>query len=133
MKLPRNRVGCECNIPEDLDKDTYRCSMCLTLYKRNRIVFLWYVEFMPTTAEQYVMADLEYRKEQKNNDRGSTSLSIVFLLLTMAFVLALLGAIGSQMEDSKSKLTCNPATKQVDGSFASNCDSYGEYYDNGAP
>jgi hypothetical protein len=63
MKLPRNRVGCACNIPEDLDKDVWRCPMCLTLYSRNKIVFLWYVVFMPATPEDYIKAEHDYRLE----------------------------------------------------------------------
>ena len=63
MKLPMNRVGCMCNIPEDLDSNIWRCPLCLTVYQRNRIVFLWYVLFMPLTPTQFVEAELEYRKE----------------------------------------------------------------------
>jgi hypothetical protein len=72
-------------------------------------------------------------KDKNDNEAGSAALGCVGLVFSFILVFMLLALIGSHMEDSTHKLTCNAATKQVDGSFASNCDSYGEYYDSGAP
>lgn len=70
----------------------------------------------------------------RRGDAGHAGMTLVLALFALAFVVAVLGLIGSTMESkTEHKITCNAATKQVDGSFASNCDSYGEYYDSGAP
>jgi hypothetical protein len=67
-----------------------------------------------------------------DGEAGSAS-NVLLVVAGLVIAFLMLGLIGAAAEKNEHKLTCHPATKQVDGSFASNCDSYGEYYDSGAP
>lgn len=80
--------------------------------------------------------ELDDEDEEDNvlGDGEAGSASYLFLVVAgLIITFLMLALIGAVSEKNDHKLMCHPATKQVDGSFASNCDSYGEYYDSGAP
>lgn len=55
-RLLVNHLGCACILPKDLDVSFYRCTGCATIYRRNPIVFRWYVEWTPTTTAEVIAA-----------------------------------------------------------------------------